>query len=210
MRKQKSVLVVGILLLIGFFITGAANAAPDMSKWEGTWFSFQMTKKGVIFDGFKFMNVTEKSAGYFKIQSWDQQEAQFVINVYSNNNGAWQSTTRYIHFHAGNDLSFLFWYRDEGTQFGGQIQGKEKGGILSSATIKTLGGLALGNDDNEYGVGSATLTAKMVTESKVPSAVLGGSGGGRGTGAGNFTVPRATITFMKPELGEYRTLFLLP
>jgi hypothetical protein len=45
---------------------------------------------------------------------------------------------------------------------------------LSSATIKTLGGIALGNDGNEYGVGSANLTAKMVAESKVkvPSNVV--------------------------------------
>jgi hypothetical protein len=174
MRLQKSVFVVGILLLVGFFITGVANAAPDMSQWEGKWFSFQMTKKGVIFDGSNFMNVTEKSSGYFKIQSWNPAEEKFEINIYSNDNGGWQVITRYINFHAGNALSFLFWYEDEGIQFVGQIQGKEKGGILSSATIKTLGGLALGNDGNEYGVGSTNLTAKMVAESKVkvPSNVV--------------------------------------
>jgi len=27
-------MVVGILLLVGLFITGVANAAPDMSRWE--------------------------------------------------------------------------------------------------------------------------------------------------------------------------------
>jgi hypothetical protein len=174
MRMKKTGFTIGILLLIGFFITGVANAAPDMSKWEGKWFSFQMMKKGVIFDGSNFMNGTEKSSGYFKIKSWNPAEEKFEINVYSNDNGGWQVVTRYINFYAGNALSFLFWYQDEGIQFVGQIQGKEKGGILSIATIKTLGGLVLDNDDNEYAVGSTNLTAKMVAESKVkvPSNVV--------------------------------------
>ena len=174
MRLKKTGFTIGILLLVGFFITGVANAAPDMSKWEGTWFSFKMTKKGVIFDGSHFMNVTETNSGYFKIQSWNPAEEKFEINIYSNDNGGWQVKTRYMNFYAGNALRFLFWYRNEGDHFVGQIQGKEKAGILSSATIKTLGGIALGNDGNEYGLGSENLTAKMVAESKVkvPSNVV--------------------------------------
>jgi len=174
MRLKKSGFTIGILLLVGFFITGVANAASDMSQWEGKWFSFQMTKKGVIFDGSNFMNLTKKSSGYFKIQSWNPAQEKFEITAYSQNDEGWNVMTQSINFFAGNNLSFLFWVDDGGTQFVGQIRGKEKGGILSSATIKTLGGIVLGNDDNEYGVGSANLTAKMVAESKVkvPSDVL--------------------------------------
>jgi hypothetical protein len=167
MRLKKTGFTIGIFLFLGFFITGVANAAPNMSKWEGKWFSFQMTKQGVIFDGSKFMNVTEKSSGYFKIKSWEPAEEKFEINIYSNDNGGWEVITRYINFYAGNDLSFLFLYQDEDNQFVGQIQGKESRGTLSSASIKTFGGFAMGNDDNEYGVGSVNLTAKMVAESKV-------------------------------------------
>lgn len=188
MHLQKTGFVLGIVLLLGIFIAGVAYAAPDMSQWEGKWFSFQMTKKGVVFDGYNFRNVTEKSSGYIKFESWNPDEEKFEISIYSNNSGGEQET-RYMHFYAGNDLRFLFRFQDEETQFVGQIQGKATGGILSSATIKTLGGVAMGSDDNEYGAGSVNLTAKMVAESKVKLP----TGNGGGNGVGNFIVPRAAI-----------------
>lgn len=47
MRLQKTGFMIGILLLVGFFITGVATAAPDMSQWEGKWFSYTVTMKGI-------------------------------------------------------------------------------------------------------------------------------------------------------------------
>lgn len=168
MRIQKSVFVVGILLLMGFFITGVASAAaPDMSQWEEKWFSFQMTKKGIIFDGSKFIKASEKSSGYFKIESWNQAEEKFEITIYSQNNGGWDVMTQYINFIAGNNLTFLFWYQDEDQQFVAQMVGKEKNGIISSASITTYGGLVVSTDDNQHAIGSVVLKAKMIDESKV-------------------------------------------
>ena len=100
MRLQRTGFVIGILFLIGIFITGVAEAAPDMSEWEGQWFSFQVTKKGVVFDGYNFKNVTEKSSGYIKIESWDPEEEKFEISIYSNNSGG-SKETRYIEFLCG-------------------------------------------------------------------------------------------------------------
>ena len=167
MRIQKAVFVVGILLLMGFFITGVANAAPDMSQWEGKWFSFTLTQKGIIFDGSKFIKASKKDSGYYQIESWNQAEENFLITVYAQNDGGWNVMTKYINFIAGNNLSFLFYVQDGEMQFVGQLQGKEKIGILSSATIKTYGGLVLAEDDNQRAVGSVVFTAKMIAESKV-------------------------------------------
>ena len=167
MLTKKTVFAVGILLLMGFLVTGVADAAPDMSQWEGKWFSFQMTKKGIIFDGSKFIKGAEKSSGYFKIETWNQAEEKFEITIYSQNDGGWDVMTQYINYFGGNTLSFLFWYQDEENQFVGQLAGKEKGGILSSATVTTYGGIVLGEDNNQHAVGSVVLKAKMIDESKV-------------------------------------------
>jgi hypothetical protein len=167
MRIQRAVSVIGILLVLAFFVTGIANAAPDMSLWEGKWFSFQLTKKGILFDGSKFIKGSEKQSGYFKIESWNGTEEKFEITIYSQNDGEWEAVDQYMNFFAGNNLSFLFWYQDEDQQFVAQMVGKEKGGIISSATVTTYGGLVLEVDGNQRAVGSAVLTAKMIDESKV-------------------------------------------
>ena len=54
MRMQKSFFIAGMVLLLGFFIAGVADAAPDMSKWVGKWFSYSVTLKGIEFDGTSF------------------------------------------------------------------------------------------------------------------------------------------------------------
>jgi hypothetical protein len=199
MRIQKSAIVIGFLLFVGLFITGVANAAPDMSQWVGKWFSYTVTVKGIEIqlDGSGLKKSSTKEVGYFKILDWDGDN--FQIDSYFLKNGAWQSDTLTLQFIAGNNLTFLFLVQqgtDEFYEFACLMQGKAKNGLLSSATITTYGGFLLDTDseDNDVGAGNISLTAKMVAESKVPSAVLGGSGGGSGTGAGNFTVPRATIT----------------
>jgi len=95
MHLQKTGFVIGIVLLVGIFIAGVADAATDMSQWEGKWFSFQMTKKGLVFDGYNFRNAIEKSSGYLKIESWNPEEEKFEISIYSNNNGG-SKEIRYI------------------------------------------------------------------------------------------------------------------
>jgi len=106
MRLQKSVFVVGILLLVGFFITGVANAAPDMSQWEGKWFSYTVTMKGIEIqlDGSGVTKASQKETGYFKIWDWDGVD-KFQIDNYYLDNGAWQSESKTLQFIAGNNLT---------------------------------------------------------------------------------------------------------
>jgi hypothetical protein len=178
MRAQKSVLVVGIILLIGFFIAGVANAAPDMTQWEGKWFSYTMTMKDMAFDGINFIKGSSKESGFFKIWNWDG--VNFQIDAYHLEGGVWKTNAQTLKFFAGNDLAFLFVVQSGTDEFGFKLaalmQGKAKNGILSSATITTYGGIVIDtdNEDNVVGAGNISFAAKMVAESKVnvPSNVV--------------------------------------
>ena len=198
MRLRQTLVTTGLLLFVGLFITGLADAAPDMSQWEGKWFSYTLTMKGVTIDldGSSIKKGGNKESGYFKIWDWDGEN--FQIDSYNLNNGVWETNTQIIHFIAGNSLTFLFQVQNETDGFimAALMQGEQKNGILSSATITTYGGLLIENEDSYVGAGTISLKAKMVAESKVPNDLTGGSGSGSGggTGTGTFTVPRATIT----------------
>jgi hypothetical protein len=177
MRLQKSFMVLGILLFIGIFITGVANAAPDMSQWEGKWFSYKTVRKGIAFDGANFMKGSDKESGYFKMWEWDPVAEQFQIDVYFLDNGVWKAHTEAIDFFAGNELNFLFVLRneEEGFAFVALVEGKEKKGILSSAKVTTFGGLVLQAEGNEYRAGNLVFTGTMVDVSKVkvsPGSIL--------------------------------------
>jgi len=169
MRGQKTVFVAGILLLLGFFVAGVADAAPDMSKWEGKWFSYTVTMKGIEFNGTNFTKGGNKESGYFKIWDWDGE--YFQVDTYYFENGIWKSDARTLEFLAGNDLKFFFLLQDEtdGLAFVAIVDGKEKKGVLNSATITTYGGLIVDgdDDDNDFGIGAISLTAKMIDASKV-------------------------------------------
>jgi len=169
MRLRQTVFTVAILLFIVIFITGVANAAPDMSQWEGKWFSYKVVRKGIAFDGAKFMKGSDKESGYFKIWAWDPTAEKFQIDIYFLDNGEWKADTKAIDFFAGNDLNFLFVLQNEGDGFAfvALIEGKWKNGILSSAKVTTFGGLVLEVDGNEYRAGNFILTGTMVDVSKV-------------------------------------------
>jgi hypothetical protein len=176
MRAQKTFFVAGMVLLLGLFIAGVADAAPDMSKWEGKWFSYTVTMKGIEFDGTSFTKGGNKESGYFKIWDWDGEN--FHIDTYYIDEGEWDSDARTLEFLAGNDLKFFFLLQNEADEFAfvAMVDGKQKNGVLSSAAITTYGGLIVDgdDDDNDFGIGSVSLTAKMIDASKVkvPPAVI--------------------------------------
>jgi hypothetical protein len=181
MHTKKSLLIVGILLLVGLFITGIANAA-DMSQWIGKWFSYTVSIKGIAIesDGSRIKKGSSKESGYFKISGCDGGNCQ--IDSYWLDSGIWKSDTQPIQIIAGNELNFLFVLRkgtfesDESFIIAALMQGREKNGIISSATITTYGGIIVDTDDedSDTGVGAVSLTGKMIAESKVkvPSNVV--------------------------------------
>jgi hypothetical protein len=177
MRAQKTFFIAGMVLLLGLFIAGVADAAPDMSKWVGKWFSYTATMKGIEFDGTSFNKGGNKESGYFKIWNWDGEN--FQIDTYFFDDGVWESDSETLRFLAGNDMKFFFMLQNEteGFAFVALVDGKQKNGVLSSAAITTYGGLIVDgdDDDNDFGIGSISLTAKMIDASKVkvsPAAIV--------------------------------------
>ena len=176
MRSGNNGFMVGIILLLVLLITGVAHAAPDMSQWEGKWFSYTLTMKGgsIDLDGSSIKKGSSKDSGFFKISNWDGE--YFQLDTYRSYNGSWILETQTIQFLAGNNLTFLFLVQNETDGFimAALMQGKQKNGILSSATITTYGGLIIEEDDNSVGAGSLFLKAKMVPDSKVrvPSNII--------------------------------------
>ena len=169
MRAQKTFFIAGMVLLLGLFIAGVADAAPDMSKWVGKWFSYTVTMKGIEFDGTSFTKGGNKESGYFKIWDWDGEK--FHIDTYYFDEGEWDSDARTLEFLAGNDLKFFFLLQNEADEFAfvALVDGKQKNGVLSSATITTYGGLIVDgdDDDNDFGIGAISLTAKLINASKL-------------------------------------------
>ena len=176
MRSGNNGFMVGIILLLVLLITGVAHAAPDMSQWEGKWFSYTLTMKGgsIDLDGSSIKKGSSKDSGFFKISNWDGE--YFQLDTYRSYNGSWILETQTIQFLAGNNLTFLFLVQNETDGFimAALMQGKLKNGILNSARITTYGGLIIEEDDNSVGAGSLFLKAKMVPDSKVrvPSNII--------------------------------------
>jgi hypothetical protein len=169
MRIQKAVFVVGILLLMGFFITGVANAAESgMSQWIGKWFSYKVSGQGIEIqpDGSGLTKSRIMERGYFTISSWDG--ARFMIDAFYLKNGNWETDSRRLGYIAGTDLTFLFEMDYEAIYLTALMQGSNKNGILSSAKITTYGGIVFPHVENTaIGVGNVSLTAKMIAASKV-------------------------------------------
>ncbi|SPD72537.1 hypothetical protein PITCH_A140017 [uncultured Desulfobacterium sp.] len=174
MFRQKTGLIMAILLLVGLFITGVADAAPDMSQWVGKWFSYKVTMKGiaVALDGSSVQKGGEKESGYLKITEWNQPGEYFQIDTYFLDDGQWQMDSLTFQFMAGNDLTFLFVSNDaDEVVIAALVKGKLKDGVLRSATIKSCGGIIVESEDDEVHAGNVSLSAKMIPETKVPDAI---------------------------------------
>jgi hypothetical protein len=174
MKTRKVFLTLWILGIAMFFLSTVtiAYAQPDMTAWVGKWFSYQITTKGVAFTGSNFVKGSQKQKGYFKVTSWDPDQEMFQLDVYFLDDVGWHATTETLYFYAGTDLNFVFAAATSTTSFLGIVTGKEKNGVLSSATVNSLGGYVLEADERGFSAGSLTLKGKMVDESKVPQEVI--------------------------------------
>ena len=88
----------------------------------------------------------------------------------------WQSESVGFRYTGGNSLDFLCYYFECEVDevggsyyycfgFTGRIQGKMKSGIITSATIKSLGGFEWSGNLSASGV---TVTCSLIPESKLP------------------------------------------
>jgi hypothetical protein len=153
-----------------------ARQLPDMSQWLGTWFKVKLKTNCSTFIESAALFVKEKNTdtGYMNIWKWDSNSGELHFDYYEDDTGVWNAFTDTLHFFAGTDMQFLFWYGSyddtmEST-LTGEIKGKVKNGILKNASIKTLGGILMEvqNDNNQYSACEQIMEGNMLNESKVP------------------------------------------
>ena len=93
--------------------------------------------------------------------------------------GEWVITSLPLQFLAGSKLDFICWSQVPGdlmSEMIARFQGKETNGILSSATLKTLGGYYIGAsseaDDGsgptEHDAGGLSITGTLIPEARIP------------------------------------------
>jgi hypothetical protein len=158
--------------------------AQDLSGWVGKWFKLKYSAKGYETTGEgSYIPQTENGTGssYLKITAWDTTNPSDLLlrcSLYDQDDEEVVQKIVEIHYLGGTDLDFLclgFIADSEGhEQFTVRITGKASGGILKSATFKTLGGF--GWDKNQYDsdprkswAGGLTITGTLISESKLPS-----------------------------------------
>lgn len=158
--------------------------APDMNIWVGTWFKITAKTKcrtfitpgsEVFFSPPDDILIEEQydGNGYMHIWKWDQDIGTLQFDYYEEGEGAWNTYSGALHFFAGTETDFLFWYvgLDETmkTTINGEVKGKVKDGILKKAKIKTIGGFytEVQNGSVLYSAGEQTIAGKMIHEPEV-------------------------------------------
>jgi hypothetical protein len=163
--------------MVGIFLgclTFSTAHAQDMSIWIGKWFKLTVKSSGYsINESEAISSYKETEVNYLKILNVD--ETNKVINFlnYFYHDDEWQGESVDFHYFGGSSLDFLCYYFEcEGGEedrycfgFTGRIQGKMKKGILTSATIKSLGGFEWNVPRGAAGV---TVTGSLIPESKLP------------------------------------------
>ncbi len=170
---------VGLSLMVVVFMACLSFSiahAQDMAIWTGKWFKVTIKSSGYNINESRVVSPhQETEVNYLKILNVD--ETNKVLNFYSyNEDDQWRGESVDFRYTGGNSLDFLIYYFEcEGEDlhycfgFTGRIQGKMKGGILTSATIKSLGGFEW--DAVAKGVAGDTVTGSLIPESKLPPGI---------------------------------------
>jgi hypothetical protein len=189
--KSNKVWLFGFVVAIVMICFAISTAdAQDLSGWVGKWFKINYSAKGYETTGEgSYIPRTENGTDspYLKITAWDTTDPSDLLlrcslydQDYDEEVGQIIVDIHFvqIHYLGGTDLDFLclgFIADSEGhEQFTVRITGKASGGILKSATFKTLGGFGWEKNQNDSDprkswAGGLTITGSLISESKLPS-----------------------------------------
>ena len=161
-------------------IPGTPPPSGGMATWVGLWVKITTTSKGSCHGSSGMVGNSHSQVGYLKFWNWDStnQILQADHYEYDAATAQWSSLPLDLAFVGGSDLDFLAQYQvtDNATNssegFTARIVGKGKGGVLTGATFKSLGGYYI-DILNQSGAithcaGGLKLTGALIAESKVP------------------------------------------
>jgi hypothetical protein len=151
-----------------------------MTIWVGKWFKLTTKITGSCSGSSGLISDSGTSVGYLKLWEWDSnnQILQGDLYEYDTATAQWSSQPLSLQFIAGSDLDFLCQSQVTDTAanttegFTARIVGKGTGGVLKSATFKSLGGYYI-DALNQSGsivncAGGLKLTGALIQELKVP------------------------------------------
>jgi len=150
--------------------------SAGMGTWVGEWVKITTTSKGSCHASSGMVSDGGNQAGYLKFWNWDStnQILQADLYQYDAATAQWTSQSLNLVFVGGSDLNFLVQYHvmdntgnpTEG--FTAQIVGKGKGGVLTGASFKSLGGFYVDTAATTNCAGGLKITGALIAASKVP------------------------------------------
>jgi hypothetical protein len=159
--------------------------AQNMNIWEGTWFKLALKTSGYNIDypGISPYNDTEKA--YVKLWKVDEGNEMLYSDIYTYEDGAWNTEPVNFNFLGHHNWEFIAWYYEESDYVDNGVnctrflaltllfQGTIKQETLISASLKSLGGTqwrAVWNQPGyeHYNAHGITVTGSLINASKVP------------------------------------------
>ncbi len=179
--RRACFILLPVLALSLFLMMNSAHAqAPDLSGWVGKWFKISLSGSGNCIETSELSKSPSKYTGYLKLRSWSSAEGILTADFYYYKKDAWEIITLELNYFSGSELDFLFWF--EGTVGNhllsgvGQITGKEKEGVVSSAKFIMPSGISkdYSTDPNDpwYCTGSFSLKGSLASAVPVPPGII--------------------------------------
>ncbi len=159
---------------------GTPPPSVGMATWVGLWVKITTTSKGSCHGSSGMVGNGGSQVGYLKFWNWDStnQVLQADLYEYDTATAQWSSQPLDLVFVGGSDLDFLAQYQvtDTATNstegFTARIVGKGKGGVLTGATFKSLGGYYIDTLNQSGAItncaGGLKITGTLIAVSKVP------------------------------------------
>jgi hypothetical protein len=177
-------------------VTVTVSEAPqpgsiDLKNWSGQWLKVTLRYEGYFLgrsnsgDSHTNLNLSDDdgtpkmdrdiatTGAYLKFGSWDpsQNVLQGELYQYDTESNQWVSDPLAFQLIGGTPTDFLVLTQVNGdftSGFTARIRGKETGGILKSATFRTLGGYYVETYSDTLVAGRISISGSLVPESNVP------------------------------------------
>jgi hypothetical protein len=175
--KQRRVWLAILMILVVMAFGFSTSYAEDFTIWQGKW--FKLTEKISALQANESGSISPLNYSqtiYIHISEVDETNGVLHCENYDYRNGGLESTGDIdIRVSDGSSIDFSWWTQvgpevvDVITgQLAGRIKGKIKKGVLTSATVTTVGGAAYATFDDVPTVLGISWKGSLVPESKVP------------------------------------------
>jgi len=172
MKTVKALLGVWIVGVLCGLLTLSTAFAQDFSIWNGKWFKLSVKHSGYYINPSGLTSpYKEAEVAYLKVLNMDEANKAVDVYLFSYKDGEWRGNAVAFNYLGGNSLDFLWYFDDRGKSdsglgFTARVQGKTKGGALTTASLKSLAGFEW--DLGRGRTGGVGITGSLVPESKLP------------------------------------------